>query len=276
MMKNKAVQVAIITILASLLSYSIAQACTIIAPTIRVKCSNLETSILAQSGGGISETPEAFQKRVTDETIKNLHAVISNCKEDLTPALDAFEDEIIQWLEFKNRRILLDRDLILEPYSIERESEIQDTKNNLFACRYEESKHIGNWLIVSELGRSYCHTFWYGAGGMCPTVVLSSGHLLFYLVTNFSLASLPYLAGLLFAGGIVISVWWRLLKNQPVMKLWKIIALSLVILGIELFLLFMPFWVIGQIIGWILLFFISVLWYKRLKTQKLTVSQNAG
>ena len=275
-MKNKAAQIVLITTLASLLSYSIAQACSIIAPTIRVKCSNLETSILAQRGRGISETPEAFQKRMVEETIKNLHAVIPNCKEDLTPALDAFEQEIMDWVIFKNRRILLDRDLILEPYSIERESEIQKNRNNLLSCRDEESKQIGSWLIVSERGRPYCQTFWYGPPGMCPTAVLSSGHFLFYLMKNLSLATLPYLAGLLFVGGTIIYLWWKLLKNQPVMKLWRLITVSVVSLAIELFLLVMPFWVFGQFIGWMLLFFLLVLWYKRLKNPVSTSSQKAG
>ncbi len=248
----------------------------IIAPTIRVKCSNLETSILAQESQAMSETPEDYQERIVDETIKNLHAVIPTCTEDLTPALEAFEQEIIQWFQLKNRRILLDRDLILEPYSIARDSEIQKNKNNLFSCRYEESKHIGNWLIVSEMGRPYCNTSWYGSSGVCPTVVLSLGHFLYYLVTNLNLVALPYLAGLLFVGGAIIYVWWRLLKNQPVMQLWKIIALSAVILAIELFLIVIPFGVLGQIIGWILLFFLAVLWYKRLKNKKVAFSQNAG
>ena len=274
-MKNKAAQIILITLLVSL-SYSIAHACSIIAPTIRVKCGNRETLILAQEGLAISGTSEDYQKRVADETIKNLHAMIPNCKEDLTPAIDAFEKEIIQWLDVQNRRILLDRDLILEPYSMERESEIQKSKNNLLACRYEESQRIGNWLIVSELGRPYCDTSWYSSPGMCPTITLSLGNFLFYLVTNVSLVSLPYLAGLLGVGGAIIYSWWVLLKNQPVMKLSKIITLSIVILLIELFLIVMPFLVLGQILGWILLFFILVLWYKKLKSKGLASAQKAG
>jgi hypothetical protein len=275
-MKNKVAQIILITILASILSYSIAQACSLIAPTIFVKCSNLKTSILAHESRAIGETFEDFQKRVIDQTLKNLHAVTPQCKEDLTPALDMFEQEIVKWIEFNNRRILLDRDLILEPYSIARESAIQKNKDDLLSCRYEESKHIGSWLIVFEKGRSYCYTYWYDRGGMCPIVILSLGHFLFYLITNPSLVSLPYLAGLFLMGGVIIYVWWRLLKNQPIIKLNKIVALSAIILVIEFFLIVMPFWVLGQIIGWILLFFLAILWYKRWKAKESASRSTAG
>jgi hypothetical protein len=275
-MKNKTAQIVLITILASLLFHSIAQACSLLEPTIRVKCSNLETPILAYISRADSETLEDFQRRIVEATIQNLHEVIPDCKEDLIPVLDAFEQEIAQWVAFKNRRILLDRDLILEPYSIERKSEIQKNKSNLLTCRYEVSKQVGNWLIVSKMGRPYCYTFWYTTGGMCPVVVLSLGHFLYYLVSNVSLASLPYLVGLLLAVGTITYAWWRVLQNQPAIKPWKIISLSAVILIIELFLIVMPFWIQGQIIGWILLFFLLVLWYKQLKDKKAASRLNAG
>lgn len=275
-MKNKVARSILITILVSMLSYSIAQACSLIAPTILVKCSNLKTPILAHESRAIGETSEDFQKRVIDQTIMNLHAVTPQCKEDLTPVLDMFEQEIVKWIEFKNRRILLDRDLILESYSLARESEIQKSKDDLLSCRYEESKHVGSWLIVFEKGRSYCYTYWYNRGGMCPVVILSLGHFLFYLVTNLNLVSLPYLVGLFLMGGAIIYVWWKLLKNQSTIQLNKIVALSAIILVIEFFLIVMPFWVLGQIIGWILLFFLAVLWYKRWKVKGSASRSTAG
>lgn len=248
----------------SLFSYSIVNACSILEPTIIVKCGDVETSIRAFEAHLDGETPEDYQKRVEAKTIENLQAASKNCKEDLSPAFETFKKEIIAWLR-KDKRILLDRDLILEPYSIERDNEIQENKNNLFSCRYEESQHVGDWLIVFKTGRPYCLTYWYSPGGMCPVIVLSLGSFLLYLITHLSLTTLPYLAGWLMASGAIIYVWWMLLNNRPVIKWWLSFVLSLVIFVVALFLIIPPFWVLGQVLGWVLVFGLMVLWHKQRK-----------
>jgi hypothetical protein len=262
-MKPNLARIVLATILVSLLSYSIVYACSIIEPTIIVKCSNFETSIIAFESRSENETPENYQKRVIVKTIENLHAVSPNCKEDLSPVLETFEKEIAVWLNRNDKRILLDRDLILEPYSTEKDIEMHKNKNNLFLCRYEESQHIGDWLIVFKTGRPYCLTYWYSPGGMCPVIVLSLGGFLLYLLTNLSFTTLPYLAGWLLISGAIIYAWWMLLKNRPAMKQWKLLVISLIIFVVALFLIIPPFWVLGQIIGWILVFGLIVVWYKQ-------------
>jgi len=277
MLKNKPARIALIATLASLLSYSIVQACSPVEPTILVKCSNLEVSLIADSSPIAGESYDDIQKRWADNITKKLQAVVPDCAEDLSPVLDSFEQEIIKWLDYKNKRnAFLDGDLILEPYSTNRDFELQYKKNSLLSCSYEDYKHIGNWLIIFETSRVYCHTSVMNSLGACPTIIFSLGHFLFYLVTNFSLTASPYLASLFLAGTIIFYIWWILLKNRPVLKLWKIIALSMVILAVELFLIVMPFWLPGQIIGWVLFFYILVLWYKHLKNKKLVSNQTAG
>lgn len=230
-----------------------------------VKCGNLETSIRAFESHLEGETLEDYQKRVEAKTIENFQAVRQNCKEDLSPVFETFKKEIVVWLR-KDKRFLLDRDLVLEPYSVDRDNQIQKNKNDLLLCNYEESKRIGNWLIVFKTGRPYCLPFWdAGHGGMCPTIVISLLGFLFYLVTNLSLTTLPYLAGLLLASGTIIYTWWMLLKNRPVIKGWKAFVLTVTTFVVASFLIFPPFWVLGQVIGWILIFGIMVLWYKQRK-----------
>jgi len=251
MLKNKSVRITIITILASILSYSIVQACSFPEPQIIIKCSNLEASIEADN-----QSP--------NDTFKNLQAIVPKCAEDLTPVLDSFKQEITKWLDHKNKRFLLDRDLILEPYSVERDSELQKNENNLLSCRYEESKHVGNWLIIFETSRTYC-LFWHAPGEPCPNIFFSLTRFLFYLATTLNLTTLPYQLGSLLTGAAIIYIWRALLKNRPAMKRSKIVALSIVIFALELFLTIMPFWVLGQTIGLILFFYVLVLWYKQIK-----------
>ena len=275
-MKNQRTHVVLIAILASLLSYSIAVACSPVTPRILVKCSNLEVSIEGGSQPVTGDTYESILKKRVNATINNLWAVVPECEEDLIPVLPTFEQEIIKWLDYRNnKRGVLDGDLVLEPYSTRRDAELQQKKNNLLSCSYEEYQHFGEWLIVFETSRPYCYDFWY-APGACPSIILSLGHFLFYLVANFNLNALPYLLGLLSAGAALFYLVWRVLKNRPNLQAWKISVLSVVILAVELFLLVMPFWVIGQIVGWILVFYIAILWYKRLKNKEYVFGQKAG
>lgn len=268
-MKIKSTRATLIAILASILSYGIAQACSPVDPTIIVKCSNLEVSIGADIPPEAGDTYEDIQNRRTTYALKNLQTIVLDCEEDLRPVLASFEQEIIKFLDYRNRNgTFIDGDLILEPYSIEKDLELQIDKNRLLSCGYNDSKHVGNWLIIFETSRTYCYDYWPTGGGWCPSTTISLEHFLLYLVTNFNLTTAPYLAGLLLV--IVASIYfmWKLLKNRPVMKLWKIIALTIVILASELFLIVLPFWLIGQIIGWSSLFYILVLWYNQLKHKK--------
>ncbi len=264
-MKSKLPKIILAIILVSLFSYRIVYACLIIEPTIVVKCSNLQTSIRASESHLEGETPEDYQKRVEAKTIENFRAVSQTCKDDLSPVFETFEKEIAAWLQ-KDKRVLLDGDLVLEPYSIDRENQIQKNKNSLLLCKYEESKHIGNWLIVFKTGRPYCLPFWYaGHGGMCPIIVISILGFLFYLVINLNLTTLPYLAGLILVSGVIAYMWLALLKNRPAMKWWKILVLTLITFVAALFLIIPPFWVFGQVIGWILIYGILALWYTQRK-----------
>lgn len=276
-MKNKLTRVVIITILATLLSYSIVQACSPVQLRILVKCSNLEVSLLEGLSQPIAgDTYEDTQERWINSTINNLRAIVPNCEENMAPVIPAFEQEIITWFEDEtNKDAFLDGDLILEPYSSEREAVLSKSRGNVLSCSYTEYKKVGNWLIVLETSRPYCYTFWY-APGMCPSIILSLGHLLFYLATNLSITTIPYLAGLLLSGAVIMYGWWRFLKSRPIMKLWKMIVLSFVLLIAELFLIVMPVWLFIQLIAWFFLFGMLVLWYKYFKTSKDASKANAG
>jgi|GEM_PF-5342589 hypothetical protein len=274
-MKIKFFQIVLATILISFLSYNIVHACSILPPTIIVKCSNFETSISTYISRSENETSEEYQKRVVAVTIENLYAVSPNCEEDLSPVLEAFEKEISIWLNQKNKRILLDWNLMLELYSTERDDEIQKNSKNLFSCDYEESQRVGNWLIINQTGRSYCFTFTTFSGS-CPSVFISLSSFLFYLIMNLSFTTMPYFMGLLIIISLVVYLWWMILRKYSTLAFWKLIIISIVILFAEIFLVFPLFGFFGQIIGWFLFFGLIVLWYIQIKYKTNITSQNGN
>ena len=85
--------------------------------------------------------------------------------------------------------------------------------------------------------------------------------------------TLPHFIGLLIAGSTTTYAWWIFLKNRPKLSRLKIISLSIVVLIVELFLIVMPFWLWGQIIGWVLFIGVLVLWYKYLKNVEFISDQ---
>jgi len=262
---NKFPKLVLAIIFVSLFSYSIVYACSTPPPIIVVKCGGLETTIIAFEPYLTNDTEEDHQKRVEAKTIENLHTVSQNCKEDLSPVLETFKNEIILWLR-KDKRMFLDRDLILEPYSVERDNEIQKNEQNLFSCEYEEVQHVGNWLVVFKTGRPYCYEDWNVPGGMCPGIAMSLRGFILYLVTNISFTTLPYLAGWLIVSTAIIYAWLIVLKNQTAMNWQKLLVVSLVILVVMLFLMSSPSWILGQVIGWVLACGLVALWYKQRKS----------
>lgn len=268
MSNNKYAYGILIVFSATLLTFSIVYACSPVEPAILIRCSNMEVSIGPNSGRIDGETYEDMQERWVKETTNNLLAIAPDCKEDLIPVLVSFQQHVITWLDYESKRgAFLDGNLILEPYSVEKEGELSTEKSNLFSCSYSEYEHVGDWLIIFETSRPYCHTYWH-VGSTCPRVIFSLGHFFFYLVANFSLKTLPHLIGLLVAGSSTTYIWWIFLNNRQKLSRLKIISLSTVVFIVELFLTVMPFWLWGQIIGWILFIGVLVLWYKYLKNDE--------
>jgi hypothetical protein len=66
-------------------------------------------------------------------------------------------------------------------------------------------------------------------------------------------------------GAGIFYFWWRLMRNKPVMKSWKIITLSVIIVAFAIFLAIRPFWFLGQILGFVLVLYVLALWYKQIK-----------
>jgi hypothetical protein len=262
-----------IVVLATLLSHSIVQACEPIEPTILVKCSNLETAILANQQVEAGDTREDIRRRWVNNTVDHLLAIIPDCAEDMVPVVEVFEQEIIKWLDNKNKRgAFLDRNLILEPYSPERYSQLQKNKNSLLSCSYEEFRRHADWLIVFETNRTYCGLFGV-IPGTCPNVILSTGQFLAYLVTNIKLNTIPYIIGSLLTGVAIVGVWLILLENQMAMHWRNIFILSVVILPIGLLLIMLPVWIVAQIGGWVLISYILALWYKLLRSKSFMLNK---
>jgi hypothetical protein len=276
MVKNKTARAVLLAIFTSLLSYSIVQACSLIEPTIIVRCSNLEVSIGAEKLPTENDIDNDVQEKLVNATFENLQALVPKCAEDLTPVLSPLRQELVEWFNSPNqRRVILDGNLIFEPYSTDRAFELQKNKNNLLSCGYSKYKQIGNWLIILETSRPYCQPFWYALGS-CPSIVLSLGAFFVYLVTNFSLTTLPYLAGFFLAGVTTMYIWWKVLRDRPALKLWKMIVLSFIILTGQLCVMALPVWLPGQIIGWISCLGLLVLWYIQVKTKRYVSKSNAG
>jgi len=107
---SRSARIALSAWVVSLLSYSLAQACTPAPPAIQVKCSNTEVPILA---------PEDAYKKLSD--------IAALCNENLAPVISTFEQRIAESFRI-SRLLLLRRELILEPYSPAREAQIQSAQ----------------------------------------------------------------------------------------------------------------------------------------------------
>jgi len=236
----------------SLLSYSLAQACTPAPPAIQVKCSNTEVPILA---------PEDAHKKLSD--------IAALCNENLAPVISTFEQRIAESFRI-SRLLLLRRELTLEPYSLAREAQIQKGNRNLLSCSYKDLERVGQWLIVQVKGRPYCHELAYFT--TCPTIFFSLSRFLFFLTLNPNLTTLPYLTGFLASIILVTGLWHQYLKRRPTTSRRGVIIESMVLLPLALLLIAIPIGLIAQVIGWAIGCYLLARW----RTQAASAQQTAS
>ena len=93
----------------------------------------------------------------------------SICVENLDDIKPTFAQEVQNWMSTK-KGYFLGGNLIFEPYSTSRESELVESKNAYGNCHYEDSKRVGDWFIVTGTSRDYCYLTG-GGGGMCPSAI---------------------------------------------------------------------------------------------------------
>ncbi len=195
----------------------------------------------------------------------------SVCVENLKDIEPIFTQEVQNWMSTQ-KGYFLGGDLIFEPYSIDRESELIESKNAYGNCHYEDFKKVGNWFVVTETSRDYCHLTG-GGGGMCPRATKSHLQFFTFLLTNPNVNTLPYLFGYLIAVGIAISFIVYLFKRKELKQFFKPSKFNVIftlILGIPTFLLFIIFIGIEQIIIWIIGYYLfsSLIKYIYLRIKK--------
>ena len=195
----------------------------------------------------------------------------SVCVENLNDIKPTFVQEVQKWMSTK-KGYFLGGNLIFEPYSTDRESELIESKNAYGNCHYEDFEKVGNWLVVTETCRDYCHLVG-GGGGNCPHATKS--HLLFigFLLTHPNVNTIPYLFGYLIVLGVAIGFIVYLFKRKELKHFFKPNKFNITftsVLGIPTFLLFLLLTGIEQIIIWIIGYYIfsSLIRYIFLRLKK--------
>jgi len=195
----------------------------------------------------------------------------SVCVEDLKDITPIFDQEVQNWMSTK-KEYFLGGNLVFEPYSADRESELIESKNAFGNCHYEDFKKVSNWFVVTETSRDYCHLTG-GGGGMCPQATKSHFQFFEFLLTNPNANTLPYLLGYLIAIGITIGFIGYLFKRKELKLFFKPNKFNIIftfVLGVPTFLLFLLFTGIEQIIVWTIGYYIfsSLIKYIYLRIRK--------
>ena len=157
------------------------------------------------------------------------------CVEDLTGLQQVFSQEIQGWVNSR-KEYFLDGNLAFEPYSLNRESDLEKSKNDFGRCHYYDFKRAGGWLIVTRKTRDYCSLSG-GIGGMCPSVTMSYTKYFGFLISHPNTKTLPHLAGFLIIIAVIMVFFAYLFKRKeiiPFFKPQKFIILFTIVLGIPI------------------------------------------
>lgn len=195
----------------------------------------------------------------------------SVCVENLKDIEPTFAKEVQNWMTTKKGNFL-GGNLIFEPYSTDRESELIESKNAYGNCHYEDFEKVGNWLVVTQTSRDYCYLTG-GGGGMCPYAIKSHLQFIGFLLTHPNSDTIPYLFGYLIAVVIAIGFIAYFFKRKELKLFFKPNKFNIIftlVLGIPTFLLFLMFTGIEQIIVWIIGYYIfaSLIKYFYLRIKK--------
>jgi hypothetical protein len=237
-------------------------------PNIYVSCGDLYQPIVPNSltvyeqlAAQLESEPtrEATQVRQVQLAIESLRAAAPACQMDVAPALPALEEEIRAWVADESNSLnFVSGQITFTRYSIEHDREAQRAGGNLLTCSYQETKHVGDWMVVSNALRSYCRP---AHRNSCYEWTVSPAAFLFYLVAHPSLATLPWLAGLLLAAGACLYGCLLLVKDKPENPGALLAPLACA----ELYFLLEQMVLWSQIFGWIIFCYSLVLLYRRRK-----------
>lgn len=178
------------------------------------------------------------------------------CVENLDDVKPIFDQEVKIWISTR-KGAFLGGNLIFEPYSISRESELVKSKDAYGNCHYEDFKKVGNWFVVTGTSRDYCYLTG-GGGGMCPSATISQIKFFGFLLSNPNSNTLPYLLGYLIALSLAIGFVIYLFKRKELKLFFKPNKFNIIftlVLGIPTF-LFVLFTGIEQIFVWIIGYYV--------------------
>lgn len=195
------------------------------------------------------------------EDISNYQQLLSYldsiCVENLNGIKPTFTQEVQNWMSTR-KGYFLGGNLVFEPYSTVRESELIESKNSYENCHYEDFKKVGNWFVVTGTSRDYCYLTG-GGGGMCPSATISYTKFFGFLLSNPNSNTLPYLAEYLIAFVVIIGFLVYLFKRRDLKLFFKPNKFNIIftlVLGIPTLLLFILFTGIEQIIIWIVGYYV--------------------
>lgn len=107
--------------------------------------------------------------------------------------------------------------LTITPYDAQEETTVQRANANLLSCGYSETRRVGDWLLIDNTSRTYCHLEPFTPCCLCPDLRLSIFEFIIYLVSHPQVASLPYLGVFVLLIGAFVLLIRRLIRQK---ELW--------------------------------------------------------
>ena len=153
-----------------------------------VVSSHLNNSIYISNRYGILFSPLQTQHR--DDALTLIQSL---CIEDMQQIRSDLLHAIDSWArDNQNLPYTGNGDLVLEPYTPEKEQSLSQAKVHYTTCRYQEFVRLDSWLLSSDAIREYC-TMGYRFGAPCPLLNLSLLSFFLFLVGHIQFSTLPYL-----------------------------------------------------------------------------------
>jgi hypothetical protein len=125
---------------------------------------------------------------------------------------DVLSREVNRWRD-EWRGYFLAGDLGIVAYNPQKDAEIQLASANLFECWYHETRQVGSWLFVEARTRPYCRLGLWPSVSTCPAIRLSVFELALFVLSDFRLRTLPYLAVLVAICGGLFVLFRRLARE---------------------------------------------------------------
>jgi hypothetical protein len=235
------------------LGYSVAGACLFPRPRLVVKCDE-QVIYSSYSLNSLEDGNSRAMLEKRDAIYKEAVANATLCKGDFEGIEEAFKQNIVEWAETRNLSSFWGDELLVEPYTQAKETQVSMSQNNLLSCLYFTSEKAGEWLFITAHAREYCRN----TGTCYHKKTVSYPYFFLYLINNLSPLTFTYLFVYVAAFGITIAFWLFLLKSLKLQPSLGKLGVDLLIIS-PLYLFFATFLVSnwGEQLGWLMMTYIA-------------------